>query len=142
MCQCTPEIKTPFCGKPGCEWPKPEQSLNDGELSEFSARLRGLRERLAISQADLAASCGLEPSAISHFECGRREPSFANLVKLVDAMGCDPGYLLGTRDNFGKHMDQMESALKELKRLAVTNVDGLPVAAVGWLAMKGLGEVK
>ena len=22
MCQCTPEIKTPFCGKPGCEWPK------------------------------------------------------------------------------------------------------------------------
>lgn len=21
MCKCTPEIKTPFCGKPGCEWP-------------------------------------------------------------------------------------------------------------------------
>lgn len=21
MCQCTPNIKTPFCGKPGCEWP-------------------------------------------------------------------------------------------------------------------------
>jgi hypothetical protein len=21
MCRCTPEIKTPFCGKPGCEWP-------------------------------------------------------------------------------------------------------------------------
>lgn len=21
MCQCTPEIKTPFCGRPGCEWP-------------------------------------------------------------------------------------------------------------------------
>jgi hypothetical protein len=21
MCQCTPEIRTPFCGKPGCEWP-------------------------------------------------------------------------------------------------------------------------
>lgn len=26
MCKCTPEIRTPFCGKPGCEWPngKPE----------------------------------------------------------------------------------------------------------------------
>lgn len=24
MCQCTPEIKTPFCGKPGCEWPAPD----------------------------------------------------------------------------------------------------------------------
>jgi hypothetical protein len=21
MCQCTPEIKSPFCGKPGCKWP-------------------------------------------------------------------------------------------------------------------------
>lgn len=21
MCKCTPNIKTPFCGKPGCEWP-------------------------------------------------------------------------------------------------------------------------
>jgi hypothetical protein len=24
MCQCTPEIRTPFCGKPGCEWPATE----------------------------------------------------------------------------------------------------------------------
>ncbi len=20
MCKCTPEIRTPFCGNPGCEW--------------------------------------------------------------------------------------------------------------------------
>jgi len=24
MCKCTPNIRTPFCGKPGCELPKPE----------------------------------------------------------------------------------------------------------------------
>lgn len=22
MCICTPEIRTPYCGKKGCEWPK------------------------------------------------------------------------------------------------------------------------
>lgn len=22
MCVCTPEKRTPFCGKPGCEWPE------------------------------------------------------------------------------------------------------------------------
>ena len=22
MCKCTPEIRTPFCGKPECGWPK------------------------------------------------------------------------------------------------------------------------
>jgi hypothetical protein len=24
MCKCIPEIRTPFCGKPGCEWPAPK----------------------------------------------------------------------------------------------------------------------
>lgn len=25
MCKCTPNIKTPFCGKPECEWPQQEK---------------------------------------------------------------------------------------------------------------------
>lgn len=24
MCKCTPNIRTPFCGKSGCEWPTSE----------------------------------------------------------------------------------------------------------------------
>lgn len=27
MCKCTPEIRTPFCGKPGCEMPKQKNYL-------------------------------------------------------------------------------------------------------------------
>lgn len=23
MCVCRPEVRTPFCGRIGCEWPKP-----------------------------------------------------------------------------------------------------------------------
>lgn len=23
MCKCTPHVRTPFCGRPGCEWPPP-----------------------------------------------------------------------------------------------------------------------
>lgn len=26
MCKCTPNIRTPFCGKPGCEWPEQRPS--------------------------------------------------------------------------------------------------------------------
>lgn len=26
MCKCTPEKRTPFCGAPGCEWPKQNPS--------------------------------------------------------------------------------------------------------------------
>lgn len=25
MCKCTPNLRTPFCGKPGCEWPHPDE---------------------------------------------------------------------------------------------------------------------
>ncbi len=35
MCKCNPNVRTPFCGKPGCEMPKQmtkkEQSINDIE---------------------------------------------------------------------------------------------------------------
>lgn len=30
MCKCTPEIRTPFCGKPGCEWPPQKKKANEG----------------------------------------------------------------------------------------------------------------
>ena len=26
MCRCTPEMRTPFCGKPGCEWPEQKEN--------------------------------------------------------------------------------------------------------------------
>ena len=35
MCKCTPEIRTPFCGRPGCEWP--EQKPRPGEPAVVKA---------------------------------------------------------------------------------------------------------
>jgi hypothetical protein len=47
MCKCTPNIKTPFCGKPGCEWPprSPKEIATD--------RLRRASERLRVANAEL-----------------------------------------------------------------------------------------
>lgn len=28
MCKCDPRSRTPFCGKPGCEWPEQENPIN------------------------------------------------------------------------------------------------------------------
>ena len=30
MCQCTPEIRTPYCGKGNCQWPEQKVSSSDG----------------------------------------------------------------------------------------------------------------
>lgn len=61
----------------------------------FGRRLVTIRQRQDISQSDLANSCKLQPSAVSHFESGRRLPNLANLVKLADALQVSTDELLG-----------------------------------------------
>lgn len=62
---------------------------------EFKDLLRDTRESKGLSQAELAQKTGFQPSAISHFESGRRAPSFDNLRKLADALSVTIDYLLG-----------------------------------------------
>jgi transcriptional regulator with XRE-family HTH domain len=66
---------------------------------KFSDRLRHSREALRrLSQSELAERAGLQPSAVSHFETGRRSPSFDNLRRLADALDVTTDYLLGRTD--------------------------------------------
>jgi len=61
----------------------------------FRINLRAVRESRGFSQSDLAGRCGLQPSAVAHFEAGRRTPSLHNLVRLCRALGCQSDYLIG-----------------------------------------------
>ncbi|MGD9721496.1 MAG: helix-turn-helix domain-containing protein [Pirellulales bacterium] len=76
----------------------------------FGDRLRKEREEKGLSQSDLAEKAGLQPSAISHFELGRRMPSFDNLKRLADALSVTVDYLLGRQSspsNAGPVVDQL-----------------------------------
>jgi transcriptional regulator with XRE-family HTH domain len=61
----------------------------------FGDRLRKVREEKGLSQVQLAEKAGLQPSAVSHFEMGRRSPSFDNLKRLADALSVTIDYLIG-----------------------------------------------
>lgn len=61
----------------------------------FSTRLRQAREMRGLSQAELGEKAALQASAVSHFEAGRRSPSFDNLRKLADALNVQVDFLLG-----------------------------------------------
>ncbi len=61
----------------------------------FPSRLRGIREKRALNQAELAKRAGLQASAVSHFETGTRKPSFDNLRRLADALDVTMDYLIG-----------------------------------------------
>lgn len=70
---------------------------------EFVRRLREIREKRGLRQAELAKKMGLQPSAISQFETGAREPSTENIQKLASALEVTTDYLLaGTKElDFG-----------------------------------------
>lgn len=54
--------------------------------NSFGRRLATVRGTKSMSQADLAKRTKLKPCAISHFETGRRRPSWANAILLAIAL--------------------------------------------------------
>lgn len=62
-------------------------------------RLKAARKRRRLTQAQLADRMGLPTSSIGQFECGARQPSATNLVRLANALGVSTDYLLGRRDS-------------------------------------------
>ena len=71
----------------------------------FPARLREVRERGGLGQAELSTLSGIPATSISHFEAGRRKPSLVNLRNLADALKVSVDYLLGRTDNPVAHVD-------------------------------------
>lgn len=62
--------------------------------TRFQFMLVLAREERGWSQTDLAKMAGFLPSAISHWECGRREPNLLNLCRLASHLGVSADYLL------------------------------------------------
>lgn len=104
--------------------------------ASFGDRLRKIREDKGLSQSELAHKTGFQPSAISHFESGRRSPSFENLKRLADALSVTIDFLLGRESepksagpiaeqlfrDFGRmSADDQESIAKFAKLLAEKN---------------------
>ena len=54
-------------------------------MSEQILPIKVLREKLGMTQTDLAHAAGLTPAAISQFESGIRRPSFQTIERLSDA---------------------------------------------------------
>ena len=58
-----------------------------GELGDIGARLRDERERVSISQRELARRLGVSASLISQVESGQSKPSVSTLYAIVTELG-------------------------------------------------------
>ncbi len=97
----------------------------------FPARLKAARELRELSQGELAARTGLQPSAVSHFETGGRKPSFDNLRRLADALEVTTDYLLGRVEEVGatasatrlhRHIQQLRQSDRELAETLIAQM--------------------
>lgn len=93
--------------------------------SQFKIRLKELRELRGLSQSDLAARTGLQATAVSHFETGKRSPSFDNLRRLSDALEVSSDYLLGRIDNIDSVGPKAGTLLRHLDEMTSEDVDFL-----------------
>jgi transcriptional regulator with XRE-family HTH domain len=57
------------------------------------ARLRAIRERKLMTQAELAARIGAARTTITRIELGRHAPQVSTVRKLAQALGVDPAEL-------------------------------------------------
>lgn len=62
---------------------------------QLADRLRFVRERRGMTQAELGKASKLHQTAIAHFEAGRREPSADSLRALCKGAMVSADYLLG-----------------------------------------------
>jgi len=67
----------------------------DKNLKRFGARVREERERLGISQEELADRAALHRTYIGGVERGERNLGLLNVIRIARALGVAPATLLG-----------------------------------------------
>jgi transcriptional regulator with XRE-family HTH domain len=65
----------------------------------FPMNLKRLRLERGLTQAALAAQCGLAQPHIAAMEQGQRQPGLPTLQRIAEALGCGPADLLSERDS-------------------------------------------
>ena len=64
----------------------------------FGELLREKREAAGLSRRQLSEASGVPFGTVHHYEDGRRAPSFANVVRLANALGLDCTAFSGCED--------------------------------------------
>ena len=68
--------------------------MNPDPLTQFGMRVRELRLKKKLSQEALAELANLHRNYVSQIECGRRNISLLNIIKLARALSVRPTKLI------------------------------------------------
>jgi transcriptional regulator with XRE-family HTH domain len=80
----------------------------------FGDRLRALRAKKGLSQAELAELADLSDETVSRVERGAYDPSISSTVALARALGVSVDYLVGMADRNKRRNDTGSPAVSRL----------------------------
>jgi transcriptional regulator with XRE-family HTH domain len=63
-------------------------------VGHLGKNLREARQRLGLTQEDVAARSGVQAGEVSRIEAGKRDPRISTLERLAKAVEVKPGQLL------------------------------------------------
>lgn len=63
-------------------------------MAGFGTNLRAARERLGLTQEEVAQRSGVHSTEVSRIEAGKRDPKVSTLERLAKAVEVKPGRLL------------------------------------------------
>jgi transcriptional regulator with XRE-family HTH domain len=63
-------------------------------MAGFGSNLRAARERLGLTQEEVAQRSGVHATEVSRIEAGKRDPKVSTLLRLAKAVEVRPGQLL------------------------------------------------
>lgn len=80
---------------------------------DFGLRLKSLREKRSLSQADVAARLEVTRSTISGYECNTITPSAEQLVKLAILYNSSLDYMMGIENRFHLYLDDLSESQQQ-----------------------------
>lgn len=69
-------------------------STDDPPMAELGPNLRAARERLGLTQEQVAERSGVHVTEVSRIETGKRDPQVSTVRRLAAAVEVKPGQLL------------------------------------------------
>lgn len=111
--------------------------MTEKQVGLVGDHLKKARERLLVSQEELAAALGVQQQAIARWEAGKVDPASLVVRRLADALEVSTDYLLGRSDSSGESAE-LEALTPEMRKLVWLVGRGLTLEAIALLA--GIGQ--
>lgn len=89
-------------------------------MSSFGERLKAEREKKGYNQKEFAEIIDVTPTRLNYWEKDKREPDFFNIRKMIEVLGCDADYLIGTK--LSSYEDNMND-FGDSKNLNTSNLE-------------------